>query len=413
MNTIRHLIPILTTTLISVQVQAQSLRGAWMVCTNDLQLRETLISHADEQELVLQSAFGIRSSVAIRDVLFMVRTDPVEGENDAEMMGVPSPNPSPVRLVTLSDGQVIRGTIIEPELPEELAFSLIAGRNIHGQARIPLERIMRIADTPREGASPAAELLDDTIVTRTRDVLMGFIESIGPMTRIVMGDGTELDIETSKIRSIRIANELESVPGVYLTMSDHEVLRANAFDFDNQQPITIDVDTASLGLEDTGNSAWVFDAGTLQSLRVISPGSRIVALTGLAPDLVEPTGTREWVPQPALLNDSAAHPTLGSIDLPTPRRVHYLLPSGATRFACTLEAPIEEWTDCVVRVIVQSDRGSSTLFEGRLSAEVSKAELNTPLPRGATHLIIEVDPGEHGPIQDRVLIHRPRLLVQQ
>jgi hypothetical protein len=44
---------------------------------------------------------------------------------------------------------------------------------------------------------------------------------------------------------------------------------------------------------------------------------------------------------------------------------------------------------------------------------VSKAELNTPLPRGATHLIIEVDPGEHGPIQDRVLIHRPRLLVQQ
>jgi hypothetical protein len=94
-------------------------------------------------------------------------------------------------------------------------------------------------------------------------------------------------------------------------------------------------------------------------------------------------------------------------------RVHYPLPSGATRFACTLEAPIEEWTDCVVRVIVQSDRGSSTLFEGRLSAEVSKAELNTPLPRGATHLIIEVDPGEHGPIQDRVLIHRPRLLVQQ
>jgi hypothetical protein len=87
------------------------------------------------------------------------------------------------------------------------------------------------------------------------------------------------------------------------------------------------------------------------------------------------------------------------------------LPEGASRFACTVDAPIETWTDCIVRVIADRNGRERQVFEQRLHPDSPDAGINVELPRGTSALIIEIDPGEYGPIQDRVLMHRPRLLV--
>lgn len=399
--------------LLSTTSLGQTLRGAWVVCTRDLKLRESLIDHADERELVLLSEYGIRSRVAMSDVLFMVQSE-TQDAPVAEIVGAPLPERSPVRLVTLIDAQVVRGTIIEPELPEQLAFTLIAGRSTRGQARIPIGRVRRIADVQAPPVSnDAASLRDDTLITRTGDEIVGFIESIGPMTRVSLRDGSELEIETSRLSEVHFANERENTPGIYLTMNDHETLRAGVFEYDNQQPITIDVDTTALGLDDTGNSTWIFDTNSLRSLQVIDPALRVVGLGEIEPDRVEANGDRDWVPVPVLLDRASAHPTLSSIDFPSPMRVSYTLPRGATRFACNIETPVQQWTDCVVRVIAQSNSGANTLLEQRFNSTSTTAELNMRLPIGATALIIEIDPGEHGPIQDRVLLHQPRLLIER
>ncbi len=391
----------------------QTLRGGWVLCTRELELQETLIDHIDERELILRSAYGIRSSVPMDQVLFLIRAESEESITADEIVGAPAPQQSPVRLVSLTDGQVIRGSINESDLPEELAFNLIAGRNVHGDARVPLERVLRISDGGQPGNAARDQLLpDDTLVTRTGDTIVGFIESIGPMTRVSIDDGGELEIETARLESIGMANPPAPQPGLYLTFNDFEVLRASAMEFDTNQPIRVEIDAASLGLMDTGNSIWVFDADSLRSLTVRSADSRIVALTEIAPALVEPTGDRDWVPSPVPMRSSLAHAALGSIDLITPMRVEYPLPEGSGRFASTIEASVQQWTDCIVRVIARSPGGSSTLFEGRLNAATPSAEINTLIPRGATGLIIEIDPGKHGPIQDRVLLHRPRLLIQ-
>lgn len=406
-------IPMFLSAAICGTAFGQTLRGAWVVCTRDLELHETLLDHADERELVLRSAYGIRSRILIDDVLFMVRAQP-QDDPDNEIVGAPLPAQRPERLVWLTDGQVVRGTLLEPKLPEQLVMSLIAARSVRGHANLPIERVLRISDVQRVLPSPGSVLVrDDTLITRTGDEIVGFFESIGPMTRISLSDGTEIEIETSRIREMYLANEPEIQAGIYLTLSDREILRVAGFAYDNQQPLTVDIDTVALGLEDSGSGTWIFDTGSLHSLRLIDPARRVVALGDIMPDRVEPTGDRAWVPSPVLLDRESLHPTLASIDLRSPIRVHYPLPRGATRFACSIEAPIEQWTDCVVRVIARTGAVESNLLEQRFNRDTPSVDLNTALPAGTSMLVIEIDPGEYGPIQDRVLLHRPRLLIEE
>ncbi|HCT43806.1 MAG TPA: hypothetical protein DF699_01175, partial [Phycisphaerales bacterium] len=206
---------------------------------------------------------------------------------------------------------------------------------------------------------------DDLVVTRNGDRIVGFVETVGPTTMIDQQSGGGLEIETARIESILIANELEPEPGVYMSFSDRENLRANMVNYEAQQPITIEVDATSLGLNDTGNSIWVFDAGSLQSLIVIEPQTRVIGLSDLKPTSIEPTGDGDWSPAPTVSGQSVAHPALRGIDLHSPVRVTYALPEGASRFAASFETPIEQWTDCVVRVIGKSTTGDTVLFEQR------------------------------------------------
>ena len=76
-----------------------------------------------------------------------------------------------------------------------------------------------------------------------------------------------------------------------------------------------------------------------------------------------------------------------------------------------IEVPIEEWTDCVVRVIADRAGRERQIFEQRMRLDASSASINASLPHGVDSISIEIDPGEHGPIQDRVIMHAPRVLI--
>lgn len=402
-------IPICSLALLTASSFAQPIKGGWIVCTRDLQLRETLIDRADENELMLVNSYGIRSVVSIDQVLFMVRSEFIEPVTQAEIMGAPMQERSPVRLITLHDGQAIRGSILESDLPEELALQLIAGKSVHGEAHIPLEHVLRIED--QDAPSMRVELRDDLLIARNGDRFEGFIESIGPSVRMSLNNGSEIEIEAARLASMHIANDPEQIEGVYLTFSDREQLRVLGFVVSSSQSIRVRVDTDSLGLADTGSNEWRFDAGSMTGLRVLDDQASVVALSTLDPSSVEPMGDRVWAQRPTVINEHAGHPALMGLDLHSPVRVSYALPVGATRFACVLEAPIERWTDCVARVQVVTPSGTRTLGEHRLRAQSASAELNLQLPRNAESLVIEIDPGEYGPIQDRVLMLCPRVLI--
>lgn len=409
----KQIIPFIPISLIAIAgsiSHSQSIKGGWTICTRDLQLRETLIERANERELTLINAYGIRSVLSMDQVLFIVKSEgEVESVSADELVGAPLPEPSPVRLISLVDGQTIRGSVMSPKIDEHLAITMMAGTTVHGDAHIPLEHILRISDQHPSRNLKQQEIVDDLVVLRNGDRLSGFIESLGSQVQIALDDSV-IDVDMNRIDHLHVANDPESVPGIYLRFADEEVLRAIGFRYMNQTPITVQVDPESLGLEDTGNSDWRFESGTLASIQIEDETERVVPLVELNAQ-IDPIGDRDWTPSLRLLHSNASHPAMQRIDIPSPARIRYALPDGTRRFACEFETPLEIWTDCVVRVTVEHRGKRSTLFEQRLNHDQSSASINIELPRATTSLVIEVDPGEHGPIQDRVIMHRPRLLV--
>jgi hypothetical protein len=226
-----------------------------------------------------------------------------------------------------------------------------------------------------------------------------------------LDNGNEIEIEASKLNRIGIANDPERVEGIYMRFTDQEQVRVEQFEVTPSRPISVRVDTDALGLADTGNDEWRFDARTLTGLMVLDERAEVVALSTMEPRSIEPMGDRIWTQRPSRINENASHPALMGLDLHSPIRVTYELPENASRFACEFEAPIEQWTDCIARVIVRTYNGQRQLAEHRLNQHNNNIDINLQRPGNAQSLVIEIDPGEQGPIQDRVLLLRPRLLV--
>ena len=87
--------------------------------------------------------------------------------------------------------------------------------------------------------------------------------------------------------------------------------------------------------------------------------------------------------------------------------VRYLLPPQAKRLAAEALVPLEAraWAD--FEFIIRCD--DQEVFRQRMNADTPNAAINVPL-RGS-ELTIELTEGAHGPIQDRLRLNLPLLLL--
>jgi hypothetical protein len=411
MNSRLRIISVVVFGALSAGAMGDSIEGGWTICTSDLMLRETLIESANDRELTLLNSYGIRSVLPMDQVLFVVKSDAPKVSSDTEIVGAPIPEASPIKVISLADGQTIRGSILDADRADSLAITMMSGLSVQGDAHIPLENLLRIQNPISPDRSMNEELGDDVVVLHNGDQLTGFVESVGSSVQLVLANDDELNIDLNRISRIDIANEPEPTDGIHVRFDDETVLRVIGFRYASQQSMSVGIDPVSLGLDDTGSTEWRFNANTFDALWVNDPAQSVVALAGMTPSRIEPMGDRAWTPTPSIIDSDASHPVLMGLDFHAPVRIRYTLPEGASRFACTFEAPIETWTDCIARVIVSTGPRERVLIEQRLHIDENQIRVNTDIPRSAQELIIEIDPGQHGPIQDRVLMHRPRLLV--
>jgi hypothetical protein len=388
---------------------AQNVSTTWTICDRDLKLTETIVTRANESQIVTVDEFGIRRSRSVDNLFFAIPTSGLALAIEEELFSVAPEESDPTKYITLADGQIIKGAIMDSPDSDKMRYTAYSGSIIRGQASIPLERLLWISDQPN--IDPSALNTDsDSIKTMNGDVLLGFIESVGPVTTI-SSDRDELEVRLGQIRSMGFANLPEPVEGMYLSTSDHLNLRVSSFDFDFQHPLTLTVDARSLGLDSESRAVWLLDPDAPVGVHVVRASERILSLTEIVPELVEPTGDRSWTPFPTVLV-SSADPILSSIDLHAPVRAVYRVPEGASRFACELVAPINTWTDCLASVYSISYSGERTqLLYQRLDTNHPVESLNTELEPDTEMIEIRIDPGENGPIQDRVLIKHPRLLI--
>lgn len=387
----------------------------WMICTRDLQLVEAVILSADESQIITADEFGIRTIRSTSDVFFAIPGAPTGTGSAPNQVTVAVDDPTDMRLIRLVDGQVVHARVAQPVEQDTINADLYSASIMRGVATISLERLSEIVPDRAPATnlmSDHAQRSSDSITMTNGDVLTGFIESIGPITSIDTGRSV-VDIEFDRTRVIALANPIESIPGMYISTVDHLVLRATSFDFDFQHPLRVQVNGPSLGLETDARDVWIMEPGSAAGVFVRRSDEQIVSLSLIDPELVEPTGDRDWTQAPTVIASNQSTAVLSTIDLHAPVKVVYELPKGTTRFACQLNAPINTWTDCIASVTSISYDGTRTeLHSSRLNADHSIVEINTRIDRDTKHLEFRIDPGVYGAIQDRVLIVNPRLLVE-
>lgn len=364
-----------------------------------LEARRITLLSLDGESIVYEDARGRRREATFGGFTAML---PVAEERISANATLDRRSGFETGLLELTDGQRFPGqTAATGGTGEALVWSHPA----FGRLTAPLERIAQVAmNEPEQGPSLSSEngeLFEDRLLLVNGDRLSGFLLGLGDPVEFET-DSDVLRIPLERIAAARLANEQESLQGLAVWLEDGTVavvesLRAR----DQEQSLRLrlpDGQTADYAMSDV--RAVAFDASRLRALADLEPieqravGDRPL-LDGLTP-LPAPTG------------GSAADLNAPDLLLPGPMRVRWEIPAQARRLSAIAELPLDAlpWGDC--EVVVEVD-GVERMRE-RLDRNHRRVRFSAPLD--GSELEIRIEPGRGGPINDRVILRRPLILLE-
>jgi hypothetical protein len=328
----------------------------------------------------------------------------------------PPPGRTNVSLLQLGDGQ---------RFPGQAPFRSRTERDeLHwhhawlGSLAVPLAEIEWITfrsysgtrsrtSRPGEfGQPPPAARESDLVMLANGDVLEGFLHAISdPLVLEMEIDGRtrELEIPIGRVAAVAIITQPSEPTGRRLWLTDGTI-----------------VDVEQLVIAEDGHarvkSRWSMDG---QPARVAATEIAGVLLTGPADQRMTPLAaldvvridgpvTRYEIPEPRLIDETAVL-GLSPVEFRGPLTVEFALPPGARRFAATAELPPDSrlWGD--YELVLRS--GGEEILRRLMNAAEPTIEINIELP--AADLVIEMTDGAHGPIQDRLILHRAMILAER
>lgn len=337
-------------------------------------------------------------------------------------------------MLTLTDGQRLLG---RPE-PMGAGGETLRFRSARlGELEVTLERIAAVERASVAGARPDASA--DVVRLANGDELRGFVVEMGPEIAIERADGSVAAFALDLVDSVTLANPPERSVRPLLALMTGEVIAGVPAAGTETAPrcvllvadllVSAPVDETPTGPARPGSSSsegllahLCVDASEIRSLTL--PGEAIQPLASIEPSKVVPGDTRRRTDPPRVEPASDAR-LAPSIVFSGPMAVEWTLPeaAGAIAFDARLgptliaqTAPPGPWADAVLRVSIRGRGGETTLVVQRLDSASPTVRIAEALPGagepGRT-LVIELDAGAHGPIQDRLLLARPVLILPE
>jgi hypothetical protein len=384
-------------TLAPNAAQAQAAQGpVRVVLDRSLGEHEGRVVSIDAAGVVVEDEAGRRTTIPRAQVLAVLTrmVDTIDTPGQARAPGSPSQS-----WLDLVDRQAWPGRLATSPGGEDR----ISWESAWGLRTFATERVLSVR-LHAASTLPAPEGASDRVILRNGDTADGFVSEVGPTIRIER-DGRESLIPSDRAAGILFANPPEEPRGLYawhqrgsvVAILDPVLTPAGEF-------------TARLAEDPTGAPAtgpWhefravLFDASRLRALALLP-------IAGVGP---APGASRRWTPPPQVGDAPDAPLFAADVELPGPMSVDWDLPQGAAHLAATAELPVaaRTWGDCEVLVGVPEQ---PALWRQRLRGEAPTASIRVALPPGAARLRVTVEPGENGPVQDRVILRRPIILVE-
>ena len=393
--------------------------GATALLIDDqLRAEAVRLLQLSESSLVIVDAAGRRVRMSVEGIVAILPSaslpDPAHG------VGGVSPE-SAQRAIPLEDlrrrFEAATGGFVEttdgrrfPGQPLPTAGSADAVAWTHprfGDLTFALDRMARVVKPD------AAELrvvleddpVDDVLHLSNGDRLRGFIVSLAEPVEIESG-GAVIEIPNERIAAAVFSNPRKHLRGMIVWLDDGTIAGVDRVSSDTGVEVQLTLPTGQDAIYEIEHLRAIgFDSG------------RLIALSELEPVRQEPIGDRLLGPgivlvqhPDDLLTGSAATLDAFDVELPGPMVVEYDLPRDAVRFATTASLADEQtpWGDC--EVIVEIDGVERARH--RINRHQPVAPINVPIDNAHT-LTITLDPGRYGPIKDRVVLHRPLILLAQ
>lgn len=312
------------------------------------------------------------------------------------------------QLLELSDGQRIFGELIarDGEDPESMLWAIPG----IGEVAVPLERVARVRLVP--SSQPSADTPDeDEVMLLNGDLLIGFVEQIGSLLRFE-GDQGSIALPWSLVREVRLANP-ESRPAASIPMlwlrdgSSVQVADLRVQDDVARGRLLIAGEHAppvAVDFEDVAGISFLPD--------------RLIPLSSLETVEVAPTEGRLFAPRPEIGDPREALLACATVSLRGPIRVELALPDHADRAGGIARLPQRArlWGDCEL-VISQGMIGTSDreLLRIHLSGAKPEQPFSVELDEasGVTSLILTIESGAYGPVQDEIDLVRGFILLHQ
>lgn len=372
----------------------------------DLRAREIQVLSVTGDSIKYLDQQGRLRHAGVAGFVAMVPADGNDDRADAEQRLQQARGVSP-GFIELTDGQRFPGELTPTGAEEDtVAWSHPA----FGDVRFTLEQVARVVldRAVFEGMSGASEIegdapVEDVLLLANGDRLDGFILSLGDPIEIET-DGLVQSIPQDRVAAVRLANPASPLKGMVVWLDDGSVAVVASLDAEARRGVRLRLPSgadAETSLESL--RAVAFSAGRLSplaSLDVVDQRPidrrRLLSPVGPAPDMPE-----------------GAPPALRAPDLliPGPMIVRYQLPEGARRFGAVAEMPLDAlpWGDC--ELIVEIDGREELRI--RLNDRRTRREFSIAIDPalGAQTLSIRLLPGAHGPVNDRIILRRPLLLV--
>lgn len=362
----------------------------------DLSRRPVRLVSLGPDQLQVATVRGGRSrssSVPRRDVL-AVLADDAAGASVAAGDGAGG-------WLRTTAGEAIRGTFTPPE--KAGAAETVGWKSPRlGDLTVKLDDVRRLEFQPAAAEPGPGKAGEDRVVLANGDVLAGFLEGLGEMVTVEVAK-QKREAPLASVARIEMSNAVKPPSGTMVWLTDGEVLRASSI-AGSASGATLVRDGQPVSAPASEIAGFVEDAAVLRPLAEFSPTS------------TAPFGKRAWAG--ALeYGDSSAPLGAADVTLPSPMIVTWALPAGARRLSArvVLPAACRVWGDCVLIVEQTGEKGVGGKELGRfhLSGEAPEAELNVELLKGGGPVKVTLDEGANGPIQDRVMLRQPLVLLEK
>ena len=362
----------------------------------DLSRTEIVVEGLDASGVHTRDAKGSRRTIPHAEVLALHRVS----------RAAPS---GTLPVVSLTDGQRIVGALGASEPGSDAGDSVRVDHPLLGTLSVPLDLVETVTNPgmPEPARGPG----DDVVLLVNGDVLRGFVTRIGREVGMESPAGDTQAIPLESVASVRVQNPEVRATGPMVWLADGTVARiampvpptdAGLVTLD---PLLARTSGASEAEQEGGPPTTILD----NVLGWMPDAARLVPLSRLSLASVTPVAPRPWTDEPELGDPDAGPLSAAEIRMPGPCVAVWTLPPDADGITCEVILPeaFRDWGDCEV-VIGASTRGDGSepieVWRGRINGDAPTTNVAASFARGSTSLVVRVEPGELGPVQDRPTI---------